>query len=367
MAEFNIKLHSQTNDDLFPQTKSEIVLVDAQGKTLDVKLGELDARDNQINTLATDAKTVADKANADITQALTDNSNNQTTHGSLKAHLDVIWDELKGSIQLSNQANANANQAIVDAGNATNIANQANQTANNADTKADQAIADSATANQVATQANQTANNALNIANQASNKADQAELTANGASQTANNANQVAQQVQADVQQLTTTINDVKTEVEQARGGQATLKDRIDGLQTSITQTQNIANNANQLAQQVEQTTNNHTTQIGNIQNAQTDHNNRLTALEANQGNVQEIIDARTDMAGAVNNNLSERLESDYNILDGKITANANEIANIRGSVQQATQDATTALNKANANELRIENIEQAMVGYRRI
>lgn len=219
MADINIQLQSNANDDLFPKTKSEVVTVDAQGKTLQSKLTDVDNSVAQATQTANTAKTTADNVNKIVRDAFKDNDDVSETHADLKGHLDKVWTRIK--------------TALTNATNALNVAN-------NADGKADNAI-------QTANAVDVKATNAETLATQADVKADNAVANA-----------QTAQ----------TTANANKKSIDDAKGQSATLKAKIDSIDGSIMAIQGTANTANQNATQATQKANANEIEINNIKNS---------------------------------------------------------------------------------------------------
>lgn len=107
-----------------------------------------------------------------------------------------------------------------------------------------------------------------------------------------------------------------------------TLKDRIDGIETTANQANNTAN-ANAL-------------QINTINTTQAQHENRIDLLEQNNGVNQEVVDAR----------------------GGETT-----LGNRLDKMTTATTDAKAVADKADAksiqNETRINNILNSMISFR--
>lgn len=138
MADKNIQLQNQTNDNLYPKTKSELVMT-TETENLSDKLTIMDAATEQAQRTASDAQTKANAVNDEIKAARVDADNTPQTHNSLKAHLDKIWTKLKEAVTNATSALTKANEAKSEAEAATNLAATADTKADNAVTKANQA------------------------------------------------------------------------------------------------------------------------------------------------------------------------------------------------------------------------------------
>lgn len=123
-----------------------------------------------------------------------------------------------------------------------------------------------------------------------------------------------------------------------------TLKDRIDGIETTANQANNTAN-ANAL-------------QINTINTTQAQHENRIDLLEQNNGVIQEVVDARTNANGVTKTNLKTRLDDEYNTLNGLIATNTGNITKNKNNITSVTNEVTQARNGHPDLKTRIDGIE---------
>lgn len=130
MSDKNIQLHDDNNNNLFPKTKYEIVMIDTT-KTLKAKLVEIDASISNTDTKATNAQNTINTLNTEISNARVDTSSTPTTHTNLKSHLDKIWTQLKTAATNAANAASTANQANTAATNAQNTVTKLENTVNN--------------------------------------------------------------------------------------------------------------------------------------------------------------------------------------------------------------------------------------------
>lgn len=137
MADKNVQLQSQTNDNLYPKTKAEVVMVTDTEKLSD-KIDTMDVSIAQAQQTADDANATAESVQSEIEAARTDTSDNPQTHSTLKAHFDKIWTQLKTAATNATNALTTANEAKVEAEAATSLAGSAETVANSAQVKAEQ-------------------------------------------------------------------------------------------------------------------------------------------------------------------------------------------------------------------------------------
>ena len=167
----NVELLDNTNDILYPKTKTEQVIVTST-QNLNVKLADIDTK----------IKSVTDE----VVNARPDKKG--VAHPTLKARLDAMEDGSTNIQNTLNQVQATANQA-------NTTANQANTTANATKQEVEQARGGQANLN-----------NRLNAMTNATTQAQQTATTANN------------------------TANNVKQEIDNAKAPNATLKEKLDSI-----------------------------------------------------------------------------------------------------------------------------------------
>lgn len=284
-------------------------------EVINARSGELNLKakiDKMVNA-TTDAKAVADRADAKSTQ-------NEANITNLTGRVDDVSDEVVQARNKTGNTNTTLKQRLDASDNKLNavevVSNQANQ----------KSIA-----------------NETNLATLTGkfNTLEQEVIQARGGNVDLKtrldnmvNATTTAQN----------TANSVKAEVNSAKGNSATLKDRIDGIATTANQANNTAN-ANAL-------------QINAINATQAQHENRIGLLEQNNGVIQEVIDARTNANGVTKNNLKQRLDDEYNTLNGLIATNTGNIATNRNNITSVTNEVTQARNGHPNLKTRIDGIE---------
>lgn len=255
-------------------------------------------------------------------------------------------------------------QAVTDAGNALDAANDAQISADNAQTTADNAQSTANTAKDTADQASQAANNAQTAADNAQQAADSAQSAADSAQSAADSAQQTADAAQGtanaakqaaeDAQELISTVQDSVSQIDQdltetsnkaqsaydkanqLAGTMETVQTDISGLEDdfeglSVT-VSGVAEDANSALEQVAQTQ----TDLSGFKT--TVSQTYATKTNLNDAIAQEVLDRNSAIQVGIDG-ISSTVSSNYTELTTKIDAAQSDADDALAAAQTASED----------------------------
>lgn len=277
---------------------------------------------------------------------------------ALNAGINSSLDKVSGLDHTVKDQAAKVEQAVSDAADAVDTANDANKLATDAQQTADTANENAIKAQQTADTANDTANSANKVATSAQQTANVANEAANSANenaikaqQTANAANEIANSTKEEVSKIQTDIGNIDTDIENIKRNAQATSEKADAAATKADEAGEKADALQESVSKVQTTVNDVQSDVGelktSVSGAVEKSNEALTAASSAQQNldgfkmeVSQTYQVKGDYA--TNDSLNDAIEQEVLDRNSAISQSASEIKQTVSETYQVKGDYLT-------------------------